>query len=83
MSGLQFNSNASGGVQTSLTGRSRSQSAGHGFGTNTILTVYRSNLAHEVEVNLETGDIRTYMDAAAGKENLEESGFSSEEKPTG
>jgi hypothetical protein len=72
ISGLEFSSNPGGGAPASATGRFRSQGTGHGgFGTNTILTVPRSNFQHEVDVDIEARDTGSDMDAVAGKEKLQ------------
>jgi hypothetical protein len=72
ISEVQFNSNPRGRAQTSATGRSSSQGTGGRFGTNTILTVLRSNVEHEVDVDLEAGDVGSDMNDAAKSEKFEQ-----------
>jgi hypothetical protein len=53
ISGLEFTSNPGGRVGASASADgSRSRGTGGGFGTNTILTVLRSDLEHEVDVKV-------------------------------
>jgi hypothetical protein len=66
-SGWEFSSNPRGRAQASATGRSRSQVTGGSFGTNTILTVPRSNFEREVDIDLEVGDASGDMDAATAR----------------
>jgi hypothetical protein len=57
ISELEFSSNPSGGGTQALANRSRSHGTGDGFGTNTILTVPRSQLEHEVDIEAGNGII--------------------------
>jgi hypothetical protein len=51
ISGLKFSSNPGGGAESQApAGRSRSHGTGGEFGTNTIITVPRSDLEHEVDI---------------------------------
>ena len=67
ISGLEFRSNPVGraGVQASP----RSHGTSSGFGTNTILTVPRSHLDLEHEVDIEARDGVSDEDLVRGKEN--------------
>jgi hypothetical protein len=56
ISGLQFASNHRGGAVASESRRSGSQGAAGGFGTNTILTVPRSDLEHAFDIDLDGRD---------------------------
>ena len=68
ISGLEFSSKPGGraGAQASVD-RSRSHCTGGGFGTSTILTVPRSHLEHEVD--LEAGDDASDEGSVRGKDN--------------
>jgi hypothetical protein len=70
ISRLEFSSNPGGRVETQVSaGRSRSHyGTSGGLGTNTILTVSRSHLEHEID--LEAGTVSD-MDPVTGKENLD------------
>ena len=59
ISGLEFCSNPGGAAQPSAAERLRLQGAAGRFGTNTILTVPRSNFGYEGDVNLEARDVTT------------------------
>jgi hypothetical protein len=69
ISGLQFTSNPGGraGASASADG-SRSHGTSGGFGTNTILTVSRSHLEHEVDIEARDHGIND-EDSLRGKEN--------------
>jgi hypothetical protein len=69
ISGLEFTSNPGGraGAQASVDGL-RSHGTGGGFGTNTILTVPRSHLEHEVDIEARDHGA-SEEDSLRGKEN--------------
>ena len=68
ISGLEFSSNPGGGAGARASAdRSRSHGAVRGFGVDTILTVPRSHLEHDVDI--ETRDGIGDEDSVCGKEN--------------
>jgi hypothetical protein len=73
ISALEFSSNPGGsaGIQVSTGGRSRSHCGlGGGLGMNTILTVSRSHLEHEIDLEAKNG-AASDMNPVTGKENLD------------
>ena len=68
ISGLEFNSNPGGGAGAQASAdRSRSHGTGDGFGTNTILTVSRSHLEHDADIEASDGNSDEY--SVRGTEN--------------
>jgi hypothetical protein len=70
ISGLEFTSNPGGraGASASADG-SRSRGTGGRFGTNTILTVPRSHLEHEGDIEARDHDASDEDSPVRGKEN--------------
>jgi hypothetical protein len=69
ISGLEFDSDPGGGAgaQAPADSRSRSHGTSSGFVINTIVTVPRSHLEHEVDI--EAGDGTSDEGSARGKDN--------------